>query len=415
LTVSLMPLTRDLILLSSLEPEKEAVGYGSGNFMTSSQRLLRMGMVGGGPGSFVGPIHRIAAELDGTMALVAGAFSRDPDQSRAGGRSLGLAEDRVYATYTEMLARERERPDPIDFVVIATPNNLHLPIAVAALEQGYAVLSDKPATATLDEAQQIERAIARTGGLYALTFNYTGYAMVREAREICRSGHLGKIRKVVVEYTQGWLNERLETTGHKQATWRADPAQNGPGGCIGDIGVHAFNLLEFVSGLEVKEICPELSSVVPGRTLDDDCNVLLRMDNGAPGVLHSSQIAAGERNHLHLRIYGEKGGLSWLQEIPDRLELKWSNKPCQTLHAASTYLSAPARAVMRIPAGHPEGFLEGFANVYRNFGEALRARWQDPAAKPSPLLPMIREGVRSMAFLQRAVDGNGKGWVPLAL
>jgi predicted dehydrogenase len=374
-------------------------------------RRLRMGMVGGGAGSFIGPVHCMAAELDGAIELVAGAFSQDPERSRQAGVTYRIDPDRAYTNYEEMMDRESKRKDPIDFVCIVTPNHLHLPIAVAALEHGFHVMSDKPATANLKEAQALEAVVQRTGLLYGLTFTYTGYPLVREARLMARGGDLGKIRKAVVQYQQGWLSTSLETTGHKQAAWRSNPSQSGLGGAIGDIGTHAFNLLEYVSGREIVEICSDLSSVVAGRALDDDCNVLLKLDNGAPGVLFVSQIAAGDRNDLQLHLYGEKGGLHWWQENPNYLHLNWVGKPSQTLHAAGDYLSPSTRADFRLPMGHPEGLLEAFANIYRDFAKAVRARFNDPSAKLSELVPGIREGVRSMAFVERAVTNSRAGWV----
>jgi predicted dehydrogenase len=383
--------------------------------MEQQARRLRMGMVGGGAGSFIGPVHRMAAELDGHIELVAGAFSQDAAKSRQAGVTYGISADRAYANYEEMMVEERKRKDPIDFVCIVTPNHLHLPIAVAALQHGFHVMSDKPATATLKEAYTLQAAVKRTGLLYGLTFTYTGYPLVREARRMARGGELGKIRKAVVQYSQGWLSTSIETTGHKQAVWRSDPAQSGLGGAIGDIGVHAFNLLEYVSGRRVSEICADLSSVVAGRSLDDDCNVLLKLDNGSPGVLFVSQIAAGDRNDLQLHLYGEKGGLHWWQENPNHLDLNWIGKPSQTLHAAGDYLSPSTRQDFRLPMGHPEGLVEAFANIYRDFATAVRARFSDPSAKLSDLVPNIDEGVRSMAFVERAVTSSRarEGWVSL--
>jgi predicted dehydrogenase len=381
--------------------------------MDQQGRRLRMGMVGGGAGSFIGPVHRMAAELDGTIELVAGAFSQDAERSRQAGVTYGISADRAYTNYEEMMERESKRQDAIDFVCIVTPNHLHLPIAVAALEHGFHVMSDKPATATLKEAQTLETVVRRTGLLYGLTFTYTGYPLVREARLMARGGALGEIRKAVVQYSQGWLATALETTGQKQAVWRSDPKQSGLGGAIGDIGVHAFNLLEYVSGRQVVEICADLSKVVPGRSLDDDCNVLLKLDNGAPGVLFVSQIAAGDRNDLQLHLYGEKGGLHWWQENPNHLDLNWVGKPSQTLHAGGDYLSPSTRAEFRLPVGHPEGLIEAFANIYRDFANAVRARFSDPAAQLTDLVPGILEGVRSMSFVERAVTNSRKGWCSL--
>lgn len=374
--------------------------------------MVRMGMVGGGPGAFIGPVHRMAAELDGDIEVVSGAFSSDPAKSKLAGRAYGVAEDRAYGSYQEMFDAESQRAKPIDFVAVVTPNHLHLPIAAAALEKGFHVISDKPATATLEEAYALRDVVKRTGKLYALTHTYTGYPLVREARAICLRGELGVIRKVIVEYSQGWLSDPIEQTGQKQAAWRCDPAQAGLGGCIGDIGVHAFNIVEFVTGLRVAEICAALSSVVKGRRLDDDCNVLLRMDNGAPGVLHASQIAAGERNGLRLRVHGEKGGLDWSQEDPNRLWINWTDRPSQLFHGAgnAAYLSEANRSSCRLPLGHPEGFIEAFANIYRDFAAAVRTK------KPlDDAVPSIEAGIRGMAFVKYAVDSsrNGSRWLRL--
>lgn len=373
---------------------------------------LRMGMVGGGLGAFIGPVHRIAAELDGRMQLVAGAFSQSAERSRAAGESFGIDPARAYASWQQMIEAERSRADGIDFLVIATPNHLHLPIAAAALQAGIPVMSDKPATATYEEALELEAAVARAGLPYGLTHTYAGYAMVREARAMCAAQKLGPIRKVAVEYFQGWLSKPLETTGHKQAAWRADPAQNGMGGSIGDIGTHAFHLLEYVTGLDVTEMNAVLRSVVPGRRLDDDCNAFVRMNNGAAGTLACSQIAAGELNELRLRVYGENGSLEWRQTDPNRLIVRWLDGPEEIHHAATGYLSSDARAVARTPAGHPEGYLEAFAVLYREFADALIAWGQN---RPDPLpatLPGIRAGVRGMRFIERAIESHRRqGWV----
>jgi predicted dehydrogenase len=383
--------------------------------MMQQGRRLRMGMVGGGAGSFIGPVHRMAAELDGNIQLVAGAFSQDPEKSRQAGVTYGISSDRAYKNFDEMVEKESKREDRIDFVAIVTPNHVHLPAAAAALEHGFHVMSDKPATATLEEAKKLEEIVKRTGLLYGLTFTYTGYPLVREARLMARSAALGKIRKAVVEYSQGWLSHSIENTGQKQAVWRSDPKQAGMGGAIGDIGVHAFNLLEYISGRNVAEINADLSSVVEGRTLDDDCNVLLKLDNGAPGVLFVSQIAAGDRNDLQLHLYGEQGGLHWRQEDPNYLEINWIDKPRQVFDAAAGYLAPSTRGDFRLPLGHPEGLIEAFGNIYRDFGNAVRARFTDPSARLSELVPGIEEGVRSMAFIDKAVTSSRarQGWVKL--
>ena len=373
---------------------------------------LRMGMVGGGPGAFIGPVHRIAAELDGRIELVAGAFSQSAERSREAGASYRIDPARAYADYKQMIEAERKRDDGIDFVAIVTPNHLHLPVALAALEAGIPVMSDKPATASYEEALKLQAAIVKSGLPYGLTHTYAGYQMVREARAMCAAGRLGKIRKVAVEYFQGWLSGPLETTGHKQAEWRTDPARSGAGGAIGDIGTHAFHLLEYISGLQVTSINATLRTVVAGRRLDDDCNAFVRMNNGAAGTLACSQVAAGERNELFLRIFCEKGSLEWRQQDPNRLIVKWLDKPEEIHHAASGYLGEDAKAVARVPAGHPEGYLEAFAVLYREFADALVA-WKQGNKNPLPAtLPGIEAGVRGMRFIERVIESNlTQGWL----
>jgi len=376
------------------------------------ERKLRMGMVGGGPGAFIGPVHKMAAELDGRIELVAGAFSQSAERSRAAGEGFGIDPARVYADYREMMTAERGRADAIDFVVIATPNHLHLPVAEAALEAGFAVMSDKPATATYEEVLTLEAAVAKSGLAYGLTHTYAGYSLVREARAICASGRLGKIRKIAVEYLQGWLSHPLEQTGQKQAAWRSDPALNGPGGCIGDIGSHAFHLTEYVTGLKVTGLNATLRTVVEGRRLDDDCNAVLRLENGAGGVLMASQVAAGEGNGLRLRVYGENGSIDWKQEDPNRLRVKWLDGPEEIRHAAGGYLSSDARAVTRLPGGHPEGYIEAFAVLYREFAEGLIALRNGEAKALPATLPGIVAGVRGMRFIERAIESSKCGsWV----
>jgi predicted dehydrogenase len=354
----------------------------------------------------------MAAELDGKIELVAGAFSQSPERSRAAGVGFGIDADRAYASYGEMIEAERKREDGIDFVAITTPNHLHLPVAVAALEAGIPVMSDKPATASYAEALELEAAVAKSGLPYGLTHTYAGYGLVREARSICASGKLGTIRKVAVEYFQGWMTKPVEATGHKQAAWRADPAQNGPGGCIGDIGVHAFHLLEYVTGLKVTGLNATLRSVVAGRRLDDDCNEFVRLENGATGTLLASQVAAGELNEVRLRIYGENGSLDWRQQDPNRLVVKWLDGPEEIRHAATGYLSGDARAVARVPPGHPEGYIEAFATLYREFADGLVA-WRRGEANPLPAtLPGIVAAVRGMRYIERTIESSKKeGWV----
>ena len=376
------------------------------------ERKLRMGMVGGGPRAFIGPVHKMAAELDGRVELVAGAFSQSEERSRQAGEGFGIDPARAYADYREMMKAERQRADAIDFVAIVTPNHLHLPVAEAALEAGFAVMSDKPATATYGEVLALEAAVAKAGLPYGLTHTYAGYALVREAREICASGRLGQIRKIAVEYLQGWLSQPIEKAGQKQAAWRADPALSGPGGCIGDIGTHAFHLVEYVTGLRVTGLNAALRTVVEGRRVDDDCNAMLRLDNGATGVLMASQIAAGERNSLRLRVYGENGSIDWHQEDPNRLRVRWQDGPEEIRHAAGSYLGTDARTVTRLPGGHPEGYIEAFAVLYREFADGLIA-WRAGKTNPLPAtLPGIVAGVRGMRFIERAIESNRvAGWV----
>lgn len=370
---------------------------------------LRMGIVGGGPGSFIGAVHRLAAEMDREIELVAGAFSSDPERCRQAGDDYRIDPARSYLSWTEMIAAERQRQDGIDFVSVVTPNHLHLPVAKGALEAGLAVMSDKPMTATYEQAEELAGVVAQTGSPYRLSYTYTGYPLVREARRLVAEGALGAVRKVVVEYSQGWLATPLERQGSRQATWRADPARAGIGGCIGDIGVHAFNLAEFVSGLRVARLNADLNSIVPGRALDDDCNVLLRFDNGAPGALIASQVAAGDLNDLRLRIYGERAGLHWRQEAPNSLTIKRLDGTAETRHAGASALGASALAATRLPPGHPEGYLEAFANLYRDFARLLRGEGD------GALLPGAADGLRGMHFMRLAVQssGRGGGWVEL--
>ncbi len=368
-------------------------------------RRLRMGMIGGGPGSFIGPIHRIAAEMDREIELVAGVFSSDAARSRAGGEAYRIDPTRAYADLDTMFAAEKARDDGIDFVAIVTPNHNHLPAARAALAAGIPVISDKPATATLAEARELADCVAKAGLPYGLTHTYSGYPLVREARARVAAGALGNIRKIVVEYPQGWLAGAAEG---KQAEWRTDPARSGPGGCIGDIGTHAFQLAEFISGLKATEILADLAAVVPGRPLDDDCTVLLRYENGARGVLLASQIEVGEMNGLRIRLYGEKGGLLWKQEAPNTLTLHTIDGRTEIVHAGGSQLGPDAASRTRTPTGHPEGYLEAFANLYRDFAAVLRG-------EAAPLLPGIEDALRGMTFVDTAVSASkaGAGWVSL--
>jgi predicted dehydrogenase len=370
---------------------------------------IRMGMVGGGEGAFIGAVHRRAAALDGEIELVCGAFSSDAERSLRFGQALHLPHDRVYGDYRTMMAAEAARPaaERMQFVAIVTPNHLHFPVAEAALRSGFHVLSDKPATLNLDEALRLRDILQDSGLLYGLTHTYTGYPLVKEARARVAAGELGSVRKIVVEYPQGWLADCQEDKDNKQAAWRLDPAQAGASSCMGDIGVHAANLAEYVSGLKITAICSDLTAFVPGRTLDDDGAVLLRFDNGARGVLHASQVSIGEENALSIRIYGELGGLEWRQQEPNTLWLKWSDRPTEMLRCGGGYLGALAAANTRTPMGHPEGYLEAFANIYMAFAGQIRAReaGQKPAARAADC-PGIEEAIRGMAFIELAVAAS---------
>jgi predicted dehydrogenase len=401
------------------------------------QRRIRMGMVGGGRGAFIGGVHRMAAALDGAIELVCGAFSSDPETARASGRDLGLEADRCHGSWRELLEREAARgPDQrMDFVAIVTPNHLHHPVAIAALEHGFDVLCDKPMTLDLAQALELRQRVETSGRLFCLTHNYTGYPMVKEAKSVVAAGRLGAIRKVVVEYPQGWLSERLEATGQKQASWRTDPARAGAAGCMGDIGTHCLQLAEYVTGLEVEALCADLTTFVPGRALDDDGNVLLRFaaapspapgssapeavvpttPGGARGVLHASQISAGEENGLRLRVYGERGGLDWRQEEPNSLVLRWPDRPTEVQRTGGPTACAASRRATRLPMGHPEGFIEAFANLYRDFALALDARRRGESFDAAVLdFPTANDGVRGMRFLAAVVASSRSGsWVEL--
>jgi predicted dehydrogenase len=370
---------------------------------------VRMGMVGGGEGAFIGAVHRMAAAIDGEIELVCGAFSNDPERSARSGAALHLPAGRVYPDYRSMMSGEAALPPDrrMQFVAIVTPNHLHYPVAEAALRAGFHVMSDKPATFNLQEALQLRELLAETGLLYGLTHAYTGYPLVKEARERVAAGALGTIRKVVVEYTQGWLADRQEELGNKQAAWRLDHAQAGISGCMGDIGVHAANLAEYVTGLKISELCADLAAVVPGRDMDDDGAVLLRFDNGARGVLHASQVSVGEENTVRLRAYGDKGGLEWNQLEPNTLWLKWPDRPTEMLRAAGDYLGDSASANTRVPMGHPEGYLEAFANLYLAFAGQVRAREAgEPVDPRSADCPGIEAAVRGMAFIEQVVAAS---------
>jgi predicted dehydrogenase len=385
-------------------------------------RKIRYGMVGGGRGAFIGAVHRIAAQIDGQIELVCGAFSSDPEKSKASGADFFLPPGRCYGSYEEMIKAEARLPEGerMDFVAIVTPNHMHFPPAKMALEHGFHVLSDKPATFNLAEAKKLGELVKKSGLLYGLTHNYTGYPLVKQARHMVATGELGKIRKVVVEYPQGWLATRLEESGQKQASWRTDPKRSGAAGSIGDIGTHAENLAEYITGLQISELAADITAFVKGRKLDDDGNVLLRFKGGAKGVLHCSQISVGEENNLNIRVYGEKGGLEWHQNEPNTLLVKWLDQPMQVFRTANGYLSPAALAAGRTPPSHPEGYLEAFANIYKNFAFAIRARLEKrKLAKDDPALdfPTIHDGIRGMAFIEAVVGSSKKNaaWTKLSV
>ncbi|MEF8985417.1 MAG: Gfo/Idh/MocA family oxidoreductase [Bacteroidales bacterium] len=374
-------------------------------------RKLRMGMVGGGKDAFIGAVHRSAAALDGQAELVCGAFSSNPEKSKASGKELYLPDDRVYGSFEEMIDKEKDLPEGerMDFVSIVTPNHMHFPPAKMALENGFHVVCDKPMTYNLEQAKELEKLVEKTGLLFALTHNYTGYPMVKQARDMVKEGKLGKIRKIVVEYPQGWLASPIEASGQKQASWRVDPAKAGIASCMGDIGTHAENLSEFITGIKISQMCADLHTFVEGRTLEDDGNILLKFDSGASGVLHASQISVGEENNLIIRVYGETAGLEWHQQDPNTLTVKYNDRPMEVYRtgAGFDFLSENALAHTRVPAGHPEGFIEAFANIYRNFALTLGAHLE--GKKPDPKFsdfPTVHDGVRGMAFLETVVESN---------
>ena len=403
---------------------------------------LRYGMVGGGPEAFIGPVHRMAAALDGEWRLCAGAFSADAARSRGTGARLGLAPGRVYRSWGKMARAEAALPDGerIRAVVVVTPNHLHHPVARAFLERGIHVICDKPLAVTVEEADDLCRVAAATGLVFAVTYNYSGYPLVKEARARVQGGDIGRVRKVVVEYSQGWLAELLEADGHKQAEWRADPARGGPSAVLGDIGSHAHHLLRYVTGLEVRRLLADLGTVVAGRAAHDDAVVLLELDGGVRGVLMASQIATGERNHLRLRVYGSEGGADWKQEQPNRLRLLRPDGSEEVVYRGAGTRSPAATAATHLPGGHPEGFVEAFANLYREVAREVRARknsgmrghaapesrpadhgptgsdGKDPAGgdqeDPQPDFPTVRDGARGIQFIEAAIRSHRAGaWV----
>jgi predicted dehydrogenase len=379
------------------------------------RRKLRFGMIGGGRGAFIGGVHRIAAAMDGKAVLVAGAFSSDPARSKASGADLFLDPRMVYGSYQEMAKAEAAMPADrrLDFVVIVTPNFQHYGPAKLFLESGFNVVCDKPVTFDLAQARKLRDVVRRTGKVFALTHNYTGNAMVKQARELVANGSLGTIRKVVVEYPQGWLAGALERTGQKQAAWRTDPRKSGAAGCMGDIGTHAENLARYITGLEIKELCADLTTFVKGRRLDDDGNVLLRFKGGAKGVLHASQICVGDENHLNIRVYGTLSSLEWHQEHPNELVVKFPDAPRQVWRRGNGYVGKAAAAATRIPAGHPEGYLEAFANIYREVFRAVAAEVEGRRVPANLDFPTIEDGVEGMAFVEAVVRSSrlGARWV----
>lgn len=374
-------------------------------------RKLRMGMIGGGKDAFIGAIHRLAANMDGLIELAAGALSINPEIAVESGKMLYLPEDRTYLTYDELITKEKALPADkrIDFVTIVTPNFAHFAPAMMALDNGFHVVIEKPIAFTLDEARQLKAKVEETGLILCLTHTYSGYPMVKQARAMCAEGAIGKIRKVWVEYPQGWLSKLSEREGNAQAAWRTDPTKSGKSGAMGDIGTHAAHLAEYISGLKITQLCADLNILVEGRRLDDDGNVLLKFENGAAGVLMASQVAAGEENALKIRIYGEKGGLEWAQHEPNTLLVKWLDKPTQIFRAGANYgaLSNYTTNSCRTPGGHPEGYLEAFANIYKNFAQTLSARIDGTTPSVEALdFPSVEDGIRGMAFIDNVVASS---------
>lgn len=377
-----------------------------------ANRKLRMGMIGGGKDAFIGAIHRLAANMDGLIELSCGALSINPEIAKESGKMLFLPEERTYLTYDEMITKESRLPDDkkIDFVTIVTPNFAHFAPAIMAMDHGFHVVIEKPIAFTLDEAKQLKQKIAETGKTLCLTHTYSGYPMVKQAKAMIANNEFGKIKKIWVEYPQGWLSKLSEREGNAQAAWRTDPKKSGKSGCMGDIGTHAAHLAEYVSGLKITKICADLNILVDGRALDDDGGVLLKFDNGAAGVLMASQVAAGEENGIRIRVYGEKGGLEWYQHEPNTLLVKWQDAPAQILRAGAGYagrLSSFATHNCRTPGGHPEGYLEAFANIYRNFSLTLFAKMDGIEPTKEMLdFPSVEDGIRGMAFIDNVVASS---------
>jgi len=381
-----------------------------------TKRRLRLGMVGGGPGAFIGAVHRIAARMDDRFELVAGALSSNPERSRAAALELHIAPERAYGSFAEMATAEVKRPDRIDAVSIVTPNHVHFGPAKAFLEAGIHVICDKPLTTTVEDAVALAGIVKKSGLIFGLTHNYTGYPLVRQAREMVQAGELGQLRVVQVEYAQDWLTTPVEATGNKQAVWRTDPGQSGPAGSLGDIGTHAYNIACFVTGLRCEQVAAEVSIFVPGRRLDDNVQTLLRFEGGARGMLWASQVATGNENNLRLRVYGEKAGLEWGQENPNYLRFTPYGKPPVTISRAGAGATASAKHASRIPSGHPEGYLEAFAQLYTDLAEQIAARNAGRAAAASSLLvPGVKEGVEGVQFIEGVLKSSkqNSGWVKL--
>jgi predicted dehydrogenase len=370
---------------------------------------IRMGMIGGGLDAFIGAVHRLSAFMDGQIELCCGALSINPEIAKQSGQALFLPEDRIYLSYEEMLKKESELPadQRMHFVSIVTPNFAHFAPAMMALDYGFNVVLEKPMTLTLEEAKLLQKKVKDTGLTLCLTHAYSGYPMVKQAKQMIKDNALGQIRKVIVEYPQGWLSTLSEREGNAQAAWRTDPKKSGKSGCMGDIGTHAAHLAEYVTGLKISKISADLNIVVPGRTIDDDGNILLKFNNGANGVLMATQIAAGEENALKIRVYGEKGGFEWFQHEPNTLLVKWLNKPTEIYRTGNAYMSDIAKYNTRTPGGHPEGLLESFANLYRNFARTIYAKMNNETPSPEMLdFPTVDDGVRGMAFIESAVASS---------
>lgn len=387
----------------AIEASNEAGGH----------RRIRLGMVGGGQGAFIGSVHRIAARIDDQFELIAGALASDPVRARASAKELGIADDRAYGSFEEMAKAEAARADGIEAVSIVTPNHMHSPVAKAFLEAGIHVICDKPLTTTVAEAEELVALVGKSGKVFVVTHNYTGYPMVRQARAMVANGDLGEIRLVHVEYLQDWLTEQLEASGHKQAAWRTDPARSGAGGCIGDIGTHAYNLACFVTGLELDELFAQLSTFVQGRRLDDDVQIVLKWKGGAKGMLWASQVAVGNENCLTLRVYGSKGGIEWTQENPNQLWFTPYGRPKQLLTRGGAGALVEAGRVTRIPSGHPEGYLEGFATIYAEAARAIRAAETGRNEDPAVIFPTIEDGLAGVKFIDAAVRSSASNgaWV----